>query len=84
MTGGKEKWRCLQLTEGHTQQQGRDQHDRAGGQSPCAVVVVVPVAVALVGPVTVVTKTTFHLGSRVAAMSFLAESLVRARLHHGV
>lgn len=74
------------LTEGHAQQQGRDQQDRTGGQGPYAavVVVVVPVAVALVGPVTVVAETAFHLGPGVAAVGLVAETLVRARLHHGV
>lgn len=45
---------------------------------------VIPVAVAPVGPVTVVTEAAFHLGPRAAAVSFVAESLVRARLHHSV
>lgn len=82
----KEKWRRLRLTEGHTQQQqGRDQQDGAGGQGPRGTVVVVaPVAVAPVGPVAVVAETAFHPGPGAAAMSLLAESLVRARLHHGV
>lgn len=79
----KEKWRCLQLTDGHTQQQGRDQQDRAGGHSPCAVAMVIPMAVAPVGPITVVAKTAVHLCSGADAMSLVAESLVRARLHHG-
>lgn len=81
---GKEEWRSSQLTEGHAHEQGRDQQDGTGGQSPCSIVVVVPVAVALVGPVTVVTETTLHLGSGAAAVSFVAETLVRARLHHRV
>ena len=74
------------LTEGHAQQQGSDQQDWTGGQGPYAavVVVVVPVAVALVGPVTVVAETAFHLGPGVAAVGLVAETLVRARLHHGV
>lgn len=70
--------RRLQLTKGHTQQQGCDQQDGAVGQSPCIVAVVIAVAVALVGPVTVFTEATLHLGSRVAAMRLVAESLVCA------
>lgn len=73
-------WRRSQLTEGYTQQQGRDQQDGAGDHSPC----MVPMAVAPVGPITVVTKATLHLGSGVAVASLVAESLVCARLHHGV
>lgn len=78
------RWMCLQMADGHAQQQGSDQHDGAGGQGACTVVVVVPMAVAPVGPVAVVPKTTLHLGSGVAAVSLVAESLVSARLHHSV
>lgn len=73
-----------ELTGGHPQQQGSDQHNRAGGQGPCAVAVVIPVAVAPVGPVAVVSKTTLHFGSRAAAACLVTEGLVRAGLHHGV
>lgn len=84
---GKRSWWCLQLGEGHTQQQQQQsghQHGGAGGQSPCSVVVETPVAVAPVGPVTVVTKAAHHLGPGAAALRLLTETLVGAGLQHRV
>lgn len=75
--------RNLQLTQGHTQQQGCDQQDWAGRNCPCAVVMTT-VAVTLVGPVTVIAKAAMHLGSGSAAVSLLTEGLVCARLHNCV
>lgn len=73
-----------QLTGGQTQQQGGDEQDRAGGRSPRAVAVVIAVAAAPVGPVTVVAETALHLGPGADAVSLVTESLVAARLHHCV
>lgn len=76
--------RRLQLTKGHAQHQGCDQQDGAGGQNRCTIAVVLPLAVALVGSITVVAEATLHLCSRAAAVRLVAESLVRARLYHSV
>lgn len=81
---GEENGWGSELTGGHPQQQGPDQYNWAGGQGPCTVAVVIPMAVAPVGPVAVVAKTTLHFGSRAAATRLVTEGLVRARLHHGV
>lgn len=80
---GRKRWRNLQLTQGHTQQQGCDQQDWAGRNCPCAVVMTT-VAVTLVGPVTVIAKAAMHLGSGSAAVSLVTEGLVCARLHNCV
>lgn len=74
----------LQLIEGCAHQQGCDQQDRAGGQSPRTVTVVVPVAAAPVGPVAVITKTALHLGPGVASVGFVAEPFVGAGFHDSV
>lgn len=63
-----------QLTEGHAQQQGCHQDDRAGGQGLGAVAV----TVTAVRPIAVVAKATFHLGSGVAAVRLVTEGLVCA------
>lgn len=76
--------RGSQLTGGHAQQHGGHQQEGAGGRGPGAVSAVVSVAVALVGSVAVVCEATLHLCSRAAAVGLVTESLVRARLHHGV
>lgn len=81
ITGGKERWRALQPTEGRAQQQGCDQQDGAGGQSPHTVVAT-RVAVAIVGPVAVVARTTLHLKAVIGGLA--AETTVRAELDHSV
>lgn len=76
--------RHLQLPEGQAQHHSPKQQDRAGGCCPCSIVVVVPVALAPVGTVTVVGEAALHLGPRAAAVSLVAEILVCAGLYHRV
>lgn len=78
------RWRRSQLPDGPSQHEGPEQQDGAGGGGPRAVAVVAPVALAPVGAVAVVGETALHLGPGAAAVSLVAEVLVRAGLHHGV
>lgn len=72
------------MAEGYTQEHGTEQQDGVAGQSCRAAAVLVSLAVAPVRAVTVVAIATFHLGTGVATVSFVTESLVGARLEYGV
>ena len=73
----------LHPVEGQAQHESPQEQGGAGAQGPGGVVVL-PMAVALVGPVAVLTETALHLGSGVGVVALLAECLVGTRLHHRV
>lgn len=77
-------WRCLEPAGGHAQHEGSEQQVGAGGHTPRAAVLGIPVAAALVRTVAVVSEAALHLGCSAAALGLVTESLVGARLHHRV